>query len=70
MGTSSYRVDSIFEADCPACGAPLQALSSVGPDDGLMWRCRSCGFSAERSGGVLIDRSNRTQQTPTSPGGT
>jgi hypothetical protein len=49
------RSDSVFEADCPQCGMPLETVVSSEVAEGLIWYCGTCGLRSERSGGLLID---------------
>ena len=49
------KLDSIFDADCPKCGLPLEPKAATSAAEGLIWRCPECDFRSERSGSVLID---------------
>jgi hypothetical protein len=49
------KFDSIFDADCPRCGRPLETTVTDTVVEGLIWRCSECGFVSERSGAILID---------------
>jgi hypothetical protein len=44
---------SVFEADCPRCGAQLEPSSDPSAD-GTSWRCR-CGVFVERIGTTLLE---------------